>query len=463
MTLRAEMAAFLRLAGPIIFANFVFSTFDLENVVLLGRLGSEHLAGAAVGAGVSMLVGAIAGGMGAAIEPVVAQAHGAGNWTRVNEALVKGALAGLMLCTPSTLLVLLAARKLEAAGVPRETATFAWSYMVAQLPSSLMQPMFVSVQCSLAGIQAPGRLVRVVIVGNIVHLVTGILFIHGDGALTAMHLPPLGLPSLGVVGAGIANDVSTLVLVLGGLREFRRARAEQMLVPLAPREPAAPSASIPPPQGPLSVRPLLLMATPVALVIAGEMGATVLNTLFAGRLGTDEMSAFRVLSLAPETANTIAIGISAAATTRVGWNIGRGDRPTRAALSALSITAGTLALGGTLVGLAPRMIPSLVTHDEGVIAIAAPLMIFAALQMWLVGVGGAASGSLRGAGDFNAPSGLHLLGSWLIGVPLSYVLAFRLGGGVRGLWIGGLTGLAFTVTALVLRLRVVMKRPIKRL
>ena len=58
------------------------------------------------------------------------------------------------------------------------------------------------------------------------------------------------------------------------------------------------------------------------------------------------------------------------------------------------------------------------------IAIAAPLMIFASLQMWLVGVGGAASGSLRGAGDFNAPSGLHLLGSWLIGVPLSYVLAF---------------------------------------
>jgi MATE family multidrug resistance protein len=59
-----------------------------------------------------------------------------------------------------------------------------------------------------------------------------------------------------------------------------------------------------------------------------------------------------------------------------------------------------------------------------------------------------ATGVLRGTGDTRTPMIANLAGHWLLGLPTGFVLCFRLGCGVVGLWIGlsiGLIAMAGTL------------------
>ena len=44
-------------------------------------------------------------------------------------------------------------------------------------------------------------MVLAIVVANLLNLLTDLLFIFGDGALSSLGLPPIGLPALGALGA----------------------------------------------------------------------------------------------------------------------------------------------------------------------------------------------------------------------------------------------------------------------
>jgi MATE family multidrug resistance protein len=77
------------------------------------------------------------------------------------------------------------------------------------------------------------------------------------------------------------------------------------------------------------------------------------------------------------------------------------------------------------------------------------LAVAAAFQLF-DGIQTTATGALRGAGNTRTAMFANLCGYWLFGLPIGYVLCFRFGYGVIGLW-WGLT-LALVVIAGVLLL-----------
>jgi MATE family multidrug resistance protein len=56
---------------------------------------------------------------------------------------------------------------------------------------------------------------------------------------------------------------------------------------------------------------------------------------------------------------------------------------------------------------------------------------------------------LRGLGDTRTPMLSNLAGHWLLGLPVGYVLCFRMDWGVVGLWIGLSVGLIAVALALL--------------
>ena len=74
-------------------------------------------------------------------------------------------------------------------------------------------------------------------------------------------------------------------------------------------------------------------------------------------------------------------------------------------------------------------------------------------------VGGAFFAEL---GDTHAPAVINVVGFWLIGLPVIWVLAFRLGGGAVGLWWGIVVGLAAVALILLGRVRVRLGRAMRR-
>jgi len=79
------------------------------------------------------------------------------------------------------------------------------------------------------------------------------------------------------------------------------------------------------------------------------------------------------------------------------------------------------------------------------------LLAYAALFQIADAVQVMALGLLRGVQDTRVPMWLAALSYWVIGIPASYVLAFTLGMGGTGLWLGLVIGLTVAATLLMVR------------
>jgi MATE family multidrug resistance protein len=76
------------------------------------------------------------------------------------------------------------------------------------------------------------------------------------------------------------------------------------------------------------------------------------------------------------------------------------------------------------------------------------LIIAAAFQLF-DGTQAVATGVLRGIGETRLPMIMNVIGHWMLGLPVGYLLCFTAGWGAPGLWIGlsiGLTFVAVTLT-----------------
>jgi multidrug resistance protein, MATE family len=67
----------------------------------------------------------------------------------------------------------------------------------------------------------------------------------------------------------------------------------------------------------------------------------------------------------------------------------------------------------------------------------------------IAGAQAVATGILRGTGDTRAPMITNVVGHWVLGLPIGYVLCFVFGWGVAGLWLGLSVGLVFVSAILV--------------
>ena len=108
------------------------------------------------------------------------------------------------------------------------------------------------------------------------------------------------------------------------------------------------------------------------------------------------------------------------------------------------------------------MLARLYTGNADVIVLAAMLIPIAGVFQVFDGIQAVAAGVLRGIGDTHAPAIINVVGFWLIGLPVSWVLAFRLGGGAVGLWWGIVVGLAAVALILLGRVRVRLGRTMHR-
>ena len=97
----------------------------------------------------------------------------------------------------------------------------------------------------------------------------------------------------------------------------------------------------------------------------------------------------------------------------------------------------------------PRAIARIYSADALVIHVGMVLLMIAGVFQLFDGVQVTITGALRGAGNTRTPMLVHLLGYWIVGIPLGALLCFKSGWGVTGYWIGLCVGLVLIGTILV--------------
>jgi MATE family multidrug resistance protein len=108
--------------------------------------------------------------------------------------------------------------------------------------------------------------------------------------------------------------------------------------------------------------------------------------------------------------------------------------------------------------LIPRQILSVYSNDSEVITLGVKLLAIAALFQLFDGIQTVATGALRGFGDTNLPMIVNFVGYWVFGLPVGYVLCFRMGFGIAGLW----WGLTFALIVISVVLLMAWERKTKR-
>ena len=202
---------------------------------------------------------------------------------------------------------------------------------------------------------------------------------------------------------------------------------------------------------PARLRTLFALGIPAAGQAVFEVGVFAAATALAGRVSATALAAHQIaLNMAAFTF-MVPFGVASAAAVRVGQAVGRRDPHGVAAAgwTALAIGVGFMATAAAVFLLMPRELVRAFTNDAEVVRIGIGLLFVAAVFQLFDGLQGVATGALRGLGDTRTAMLWNLAGHWLIGLPLGYLLCFRWGFGVKGLWWGLSAGLMICGVALL--------------
>jgi MATE family multidrug resistance protein len=171
----------------------------------------------------------------------------------------------------------------------------------------------------------------------------------------------------------------------------------------------------------------------------------------AGKLGQVPLGAHAIVFNLASLSFMFPLGISTAASVRVGNLIGAGDEigARRSARLSLLLGAGVMSLFGLTFFFLRWQLPRIYGAEPAVLDLCAHILPIAAAFQMLDGTQVVASGILRGLGRTKPAAIFNFGGYYVLALPLAYELAIRRGWGLRGVWWGLAAGLLFVATGLL--------------
>ena len=438
----SHVAATMVLAVPLIGTQLAQMAMGVTDTVMLGWLGAPELAGSVLGTQAFFLVFIFGAGFAHAMMPLAAAAEGAGD----PRSLRRAVRMGLWVLVGYGVLVMLplwyTERILLALGQAPEIAGLAGAFMRAAQWSMAPALILLGMRSYLTVVGRAYVVLAVIAVGALINGLLNYALIFGH----------FGAPALGIVGSGLATTLSNfgMALLLVGYAAGDRSLRRYELFARFWR----------PDWGPL--REVLRLGWPIGVTIIAEVGLFASSSVMMGWLGTVPLAAHGIALQIASIAFMIPLGISNAATVRVGVALGRGDEADlgRAGTTALLIAIAVALVGATVFWIWPRTLIGFYldpanANAEAVLAYAVPLLLVAAAFQTVDSLQAVASGILRGVKDTRVPLVMALVSYWGIGLPVAWVLGIYAGFGGLGIWVGLALGLA--VAAVLLNGRFLMR------
>jgi MATE family multidrug resistance protein len=433
---REEFFKILWLASPLAAGQIAQMLMNLTDSVVMGRIDVDSLAAGSLGGNISFMMIIAAQGLIMSIQPLVAQARGAGDPKVAGRTIAAGILVAAMASVPMILALTQIDRFLIALGEPEHIAELTLRYSLAfawAIPASLLQAV---ARNYLLAIERPRA---TMVVTAIACLANGVL----AWALVFGHL---GLPALGLAGSGYATAVVWWISALALIGYAGRAH----LIPIG-------IVALPMSEIRIGLAAVLKIGWPIAGILIVEVGLFVVSSILMGYFGSVALAAHQICLGIASLVFMVPMSIGQAATVRVGFHIGAGafSHARMAGIVALVFTTGFMILSATCLVLFARPVFSLYLdandpQRDAVLAIGGRLILVAAAFQLVDGAQAVASGALRGLKDTRAAMLAGIIGYWGLGMPIGAGLAFGLGLGPIGLWwgfAGGLGAAALLLTA----------------
>lgn len=432
----------LSLAFPVIIGQLGFMMMGVVDSVMVGRIGAVPLAASALGHGLTFLVFIIGLGSSIAVTPLVAILVGAKKFEDCGVYFRQSLIINLFLSVILFFAAYASSFFVNIIDQPEEVVPLAESYIRILAFSAFPLMIFQSYKQFIEGLSIMRPAMLITVAANLVNVFANWVFIYGN----------LGLPALGLDGAGIATIASRLFMALAIMMYVIKSKHFTAFdVTLKFK-----GLNIP------VIKKILSLGLPSGLQYFFEMGAFVFAVVMIGWIGANEQAAHQIAINLASISFMVAIGISHAGSIRVGNAVGQQNIPEirKSGFIASFLGGSFMMIAGIIFISFNTYLPSLYIDDSNVIEIASVLLIIAAFFQIADGVQAVGIGILRGLTDVKGPTIITFTAYWIIGLPTGYVLGFIYNLGVEGVWIGLSSGLFFSATFLTLRFNYKSRHPV---
>ncbi len=405
------------LAWPVILENVFQTALGTANMIMVASLGATAIAGIGTATQILFVVQAAFGAVTTGTTVLIARFVGAGQDEEANFVTKQSLLLGLVLSllfgvlgyyfSDEAIAVLGADAGVIAAG--------AGYLQVTTVTGTAMLGMFV-ISGALRGAGDTRTPMMVTGLINIVNIAASWVLIFGR----------LGVPAMGVTGAGWAAALSRGIGTLVLLWVLLRGRGALNILGRQGWRPDLP----------MSWR-IMRIGLPSMLEQMAMSGGMLIYGIIAIKLGTVVYAAQRVTFQALSISYMPGMGFAMASTAMVGQCLGarRPDLSELASWHAVRMSVVWMTLMGLTMVFFGAPIMRVFTSDPELVRIGTDALKVIALSQPFMAVSMVLAGSLRGAGDTRFPMISTFLGVWLIRLPLGYLFGPVMGWGLPGIYI----------------------------
>lgn len=431
-----HIRATLRLGLPLVAAHLGQQAITVTDTIMLGWLGAEDLAAGVLGTSLFFVAFIACSGFGYAVMPLAAAAEGRGDARAVRRSVRMGLWLITGIVTLFMPVLWFTEAVLLAAGQEPALASLAQDYVRIAQWALYPAVWLVVFRSYFSALERTGIVMVAMFGGVLLNAALNWMFIFGNW----------GAPALGIRGAAVATLGTAFIVVVPLVIAavwMPLSRKYAIFVRIWKPDWAA-------------IAEVLRLGAPISGTLLAEVGLFVMASLMLGWLGTVALAAHGIALQVISVVFMIPLGLSSAATARVGRAVGRGDDLglTRAAITVMAMSLTVTGAAALVLWVIPEPLISLFLDDEepaaaeilaagaGLLAVAAVFQIVDALQV-------ISSSLLRGLKDTRRPMWIAVLSYWGLGVPSAYILGFVLDFGGQGVWGGlaiGLTAAAVLLT-----------------
>jgi MATE family, multidrug efflux pump len=443
--LALEFTETLKLAIPIALTQLGQIAMMTTDLALIGRLGDEAVAAAALAHTVFFVSFTFGMGLMAAVAPLAAQAFGARDPRMVRRALRVGLWAALLISLPMIAVLLFGEQTLLMLGQAPATAHLAQAYLHGLAWGIAPALGFLAIRGFMGAVNRPEPGLWITLAAIPANGVLVYLLLHGGP----------GLPRLGLFGAGLGTTLINVATFLASIavvmarRPFRKYRVPGGIERIDW----------------MLMRQLIAVGAPISIAFLLEYGLFGAAGLLMGLFGTTALAAHQIALQIAAILFMVPFGVGMAATVRVGHAVGRDDPSgiKRAGVVAtllgmvfmsamtLAVILGRFAIGRFFFGEAAD-------SAAAAIELTASLLLVGATFFVADGIQTVAAGALRGLNDTRIPLLFAAISYWLVGFPAACVLGFGTELGPIGVWLGLSCGTAVYAILLTARFQLLTRR-----
>lgn len=406
----------LSLGIPIMIGQLGMIVLGFADTMMVGHHSTTELGAASFVNNIMNLVIITATGFSYGLTPIVGGLFGREELPQAGKALRSALLANLMAGAIMMAALAILYFNVGNIGQPKELLPYIRPYYLVLLASMPFVMLFNAFKQFTDSITETRTSMWILLSGNLLNIVGNYVLIYGK----------LGLPEMGVVGAGVSTLISRIVMValfclvflarkkMRPYREgfFKLGWSRQL------------------------VSRLVSLGTPIALEMGMETASFSLSIIMVGWLGTIALASHQVMITISQFTFMVYYGLGAAVAVRTSYFNGQDDRDNvrHTVVAGLQVMVALELLLSGIIFLLRNHIGGWFTDSAEVSSTVISLMVPFFIYQFGDGLQITYANALRGIADVKPLMVIAFIAFFVISLPVGYFCGFVLNFGLVGVW-----------------------------